>query len=277
MEQEAAQELVDGQSQEPLLVGMCGVSPAEGEVALLKGDESAVGDGDAVGVAAEIAQRVLRSAEGWLGIDHPVVAEQGSEPCGEASWFRQWCEVAVERELVVVEGGLQSGDKLAAKDTAEHLHRQEERMTTRRDPAHVIGSEAAGGGYAVDMGMMLQPLVPGMEHAEEADLCAEVAGIASDLEQGRGAGLEEQVVDHALVLEGEGSQFTWQREDEVHVAGGQQFLFARLQPAQTRVRLASWAMPVAARVIGDGRRMEQRSRWPPSAAVRQRVIASRTF
>ena len=131
-----------------------GVSPTEGDVALLKGDESAVGDGDAVGVAAEIAQRVLRSAEGWLGIDNPVVAEQGSEPCGEASWFRKWREVTVELELVVVEGGLQSGDKLAAKDMAEHLHREEERMT-RRDPAHVIGSEAAGGGHAVDMGMML--------------------------------------------------------------------------------------------------------------------------
>lgn len=38
-----------------LLVGVCGVSPAEGDVAFLKGDESAVGDGDAVGVAAEIA------------------------------------------------------------------------------------------------------------------------------------------------------------------------------------------------------------------------------
>ena len=119
----------------------------------------------------------------------------------------------------------------------------------------VVGSKAASSGNAVDMGMMLQALVPGMEHAEEADLCTEVAGIASDLEQGRGAGLEEQVVDHALVLEGEGCQFTWQGEDEVHVAGGQQFLFARLQPAQTRVRLASGTMPVAARVIGDGRRM----------------------
>jgi hypothetical protein len=41
----------------------------------------------------------------------------------------------------------------------------------------VVGSEASSGGHAVDMGMMLQPLVPGMEHAEEADLRAEVAGI----------------------------------------------------------------------------------------------------
>ncbi len=62
---------------------MRGVSPAEGDVAPLQGDESAVGDGDAVGVSAEIAQRVFRSAEGWLGIDDPVVAEQGSEPGGE--------------------------------------------------------------------------------------------------------------------------------------------------------------------------------------------------
>jgi hypothetical protein len=55
-----------------------------------------------------------------------------------------------------------------------------------------------------------------MEHAEEADLRAEVAGIASDLKQGCGTGLEEQVVDDALVLERKWSEFTRQGEDEVH-------------------------------------------------------------
>jgi dihydrofolate reductase len=34
----------------------------------------------------------------------------------------------------------------------------------------MIRCEATGGDHAVDMRMMLQPLVPGMEHAEEADL-----------------------------------------------------------------------------------------------------------
>ena len=154
----------------------------------------------------------------------------------------------------MVEGGLQSGDKLAAKDTAEHLHWQEERRT-RRDPAQVVGCEAAGCGHAVDVGMKLEPLVPGMEHAEEADLRAEVAGIASDLQQGCGAGLEEQVVDHALVLEREWSEFARQGEHKVHVAGGQQFLLACLQPAHASVRLASRTMPVATRVIRDGRRI----------------------
>jgi hypothetical protein len=66
----------------------------------------------------------------------------------------------------------------------------------------VVRSEAGGGEHAVDMGMMLHALVPGMEHAEEADLGAEVAGIASDLEQGRGAGVEQQVINQPLVLQG---------------------------------------------------------------------------
>ena len=123
MEEEAAQELVDGQRQESLLVGMCGIPPAKGDVALFEGHGSAVGDGDAMRVPAEIAQRVLRSAEGRLGIDDPVVAEQGAQPCGEALRFDEGREVAVEREPVLEEGGLQPGDELTAKDPAQYLDR----------------------------------------------------------------------------------------------------------------------------------------------------------
>jgi hypothetical protein len=100
--------------------------------------------------------------------------------------------------------------------------------------------------------MKLEALVPGMEHAEESDLRPQVTGLASDLQQGCGTRLKEQVVNHALVLKREGSEFTGHGEDEVHVAGGQQFPLACLEPAHTCVRLASGAMPVAARVIGDG-------------------------
>ncbi len=54
MEQESAQELLDIQSHEPLLVAMGGVSPLEGDVARGESDQPVVGDGDAVGVGAEI-------------------------------------------------------------------------------------------------------------------------------------------------------------------------------------------------------------------------------
>src|SRR5260370_26789486 len=116
MEQEAAEELVDRQRQQALLVGMGGVSPAEGDVALLQADQYAVGDGDAVSVAAEIAQRVFGAAEGWLGIDDPAVAEEGSAPSGEGSWSCKWGEVSMELELVVAEGGVQCRGALTAKN-----------------------------------------------------------------------------------------------------------------------------------------------------------------
>jgi len=43
----------------------------------------------------------------------------------EAAWLRSRCKVAAEREPILVEGGLQSGDELAAKNLAEDLDRQE--------------------------------------------------------------------------------------------------------------------------------------------------------
>ena len=76
MDQEAAQELVDWQAHDTLLVAMGGVSPAEADLAVGEGDQPAVGDAHPMGISAEIAQGMFRSAEGPLGVDDPVVAEQ---------------------------------------------------------------------------------------------------------------------------------------------------------------------------------------------------------
>jgi len=150
-----------------------------------------------------------------------------------------------------MEGALESGDELAAEHAAEHLDGEKE-GAAGGDPAGVVRSEAAGGEHAVDMGMMLQALVPGMEHAEEADLGAEVPGIASDLEQGRGAGVEQQVINQPLVLQGKWGQFAREGEDDMHVAGGEQLALAGFEPAHTGVALTSWAMPITARIVRDG-------------------------
>jgi len=72
----------------------------------------------------------------------------------------------------------------------------------------------------VDVRMMLQSLVPSVEHAEEANLGSKVPGIASDLQQRCSAGVKQQVVDQPFILQCERSEFPWQGEDDVHVAGG---------------------------------------------------------
>ena len=97
VKQEAAQELLDLQSHEPLLVAMGGVSPLEGDIARGESDQPAVGDGDAMGVGAQIAQHMSRPSEGPLGVDDPVMAEQYPQPCGsipQPHWHRH---LAVKR------------------------------------------------------------------------------------------------------------------------------------------------------------------------------------
>ena len=53
------------------------------------------------------------------------------------------------------------------------------------------GARPPAATHAVNMRMMLQSLIPGMEHAEEADLGSQVTGIAGDLQQSFGAGVEQ--------------------------------------------------------------------------------------
>ena len=68
---------------------MSGVAPAKGYVALGESNQPAVGNGNAVGVGTEIAQRVFCPAERALGVDDPVVAEQYPQPPGEGARFRK--------------------------------------------------------------------------------------------------------------------------------------------------------------------------------------------
>ena len=86
----------------------------------------------------------------------------------------------MELEFASAKSDLECGDELTAENTAEHFDGKKEGLA-RRDPAIMLRSEAASGDYAVDVGMILQSLIPGMKHAKEADIGTEVAGIAGDL------------------------------------------------------------------------------------------------
>src|SRR5277367_1652766 len=90
-----------------------------------------------------------------------------------------------------------------------------------------------------------------MEHAEETDLGAQVAWIAGDLQQSCSTGVKQKVVDQPFILQCEWSEFPRQGEDDVHVAGGQQLAFPRLEPAPAGVPLTLRAVPISARVVRD--------------------------
>ena len=62
-----------------MLVGVGGVSPAKGDLVAGERDEAVVGDGDAMGVGAQVVEDILGAAERRFAVDHPLVAEQGAQ------------------------------------------------------------------------------------------------------------------------------------------------------------------------------------------------------
>src|SRR5450432_525443 len=103
----------------------------------------------------------------------------------------------------------------------------------------------------MDMRMMGERRTPGMENRSDADAGAEVLWVSGDRGQGLGRGLEQDIVDHGLVLVGDVGNGRRQREHHVIVWYRQQIGLARRQPFLRHSPLALRAMPVAARVVRD--------------------------
>ena len=94
---------------------------------------------------------------------------------------------------------------------------------------------------------------PGVQHGGDADAGAEMLGIGRDRQHGLGGGLEQQVVDHRLVLVGDIGDGGRQREDDMEVPTGNS---SASRSASHSLAAAPWhfgTMPVAAAVVGDDR------------------------
>ena len=84
VQHEATEELFGGHCHLAMLATMGVVLVTEGNLAVDKGQESVIGDGNSVRVAGQVLKHMLRPSEGAFGIDHPVLAEEWSKECVEA-------------------------------------------------------------------------------------------------------------------------------------------------------------------------------------------------
>src|SRR5258708_36146484 len=104
--------------------------------------------------------------------------------------------------------------------------------------------ESAGGHDTVHVRVLVEFLIPGVKHTEEADLGAEMFGIASDFEEGCGTGLQQQMVQNFLVLQGERRQLMGQGEDNMNVTRRQKFLAKCMEQTIARVGLTLRAVAI---------------------------------
>ena len=73
--QDTAQELVDIERHQLLLVAVCVILPVKGHLSIGQANQSMIGDGNTMGVAGQILEHVLRPTERRLAIDDPVFAK----------------------------------------------------------------------------------------------------------------------------------------------------------------------------------------------------------
>src|ERR1700680_1452165 len=104
----------------------------------------------------------------------------------------------------------------------------------------------------MDVRMKSELLSPGVQHAEEADLRTEVFWITCDLQKRFRTRAKQEIVDDLLILQGEWRQLARQGEDHMHIPRREKLLATRRKPAVASTGLTLRAVPVAARVVGDG-------------------------
>ncbi|MGC1648826.1 MAG: hypothetical protein WA741_23655 [Candidatus Sulfotelmatobacter sp.] len=106
VEQEAAQELLRTERHHSLLITVGIILPTESHLVMLESQEAVVGDGHAMGVAGEIAEHMMGTAEGRFGVDDPVLTEQGAQEGAERFLVGQWLKSSGEGELALLESTL---------------------------------------------------------------------------------------------------------------------------------------------------------------------------
>ena len=122
VQKEAPQELVGAQSHRALLTAVGVILPAKGDALLVEVQQAMIGDGHAMGVAAEIAQHLHGATESLLGIDNPVMSVQAADEFCELQRIGESGGGASAAELVAAVETFETSEELTAKNAAENLH-----------------------------------------------------------------------------------------------------------------------------------------------------------
>ena len=116
----------------------------------------------------------------------------------------------------------------------------------------MIGRQPTGRHHAMYMRVKFEFLSPTVQHAEEADFRTEMLGIARDFQKSFCTGAKKEIVDDLLVLQDQWSQPVGQCEDNMDVTRCEKLLAPRCEPAIASSCLTLRAVPISARVEGDG-------------------------
>ena len=126
VEHEPADEFVGRQGHGFALVGVAAVSIRECDHAVFDREYPVVRDRDAVGVAADVIEDGLRSREGALGVDHPLLFVELGDQLAKGRFVGEVLDLAGEDQFPVVKRLLKEIEELSPEDLRHGPDREQE-------------------------------------------------------------------------------------------------------------------------------------------------------
>lgn len=137
VKQKSSDELIRREGHGFLLIVVAVVSPIKFHLAIFDVDDPVIGNGDPVGITADIVHHLLWPGERWLGVDDPFHVSHWIEITGESLWILECLKQREEVQLAGVEGLLQILQEQSAEQPGEHLYGQE-KVGAAGDPPGTI-------------------------------------------------------------------------------------------------------------------------------------------
>lgn len=188
VKKEPPDEFFRGQSHNIALVAVATIAKSKGDVAVLDVENAVVGNGDAVGIAAEVVEDFIRPAERRLGINDPALLAKLSDQIGESGSGLKLSGLPREDQLAAGIGLKEEAGILAAKDLGESSD-GEKKVFGGIDPALVVFRQGAGGDETMEMEMSVESLIPGMQDGDKAGFAAEI--VIAEGQKSLGGGIEQ--------------------------------------------------------------------------------------
>jgi hypothetical protein len=214
MREKAADKLAGGQGHLFLFALVAIVEILKGDGIVGKRNNPVVGNGNAKDVTTEILHQILDATQRRLDVDFPIFGKRLLHHL-----------LDIESTVVGIQFAccpeLSDGEtKAIAELIGEQLDGEEELMRSGLPAvARAGGAEGAAGDDAMQMGMKLHGLPPGVQDHGEADLAAEI--LLPEFFQYLSRHFEEQVVEQLLIESDQGIEEVVNGEDDVIVGNGQ--------------------------------------------------------
>ena len=143
--------------------------------------------------------------------------------------------------------GVQKGEIFPFKLIPEDFDRDEKLCGRLPDPA--VRSKPSPRDDAVHMDMIIQFLVPGVEHLDDPRLCSKVFFIGRQFQKSFGTASMEQPVEELLITIDQGIEFVRKSKHHMEVRGVNDFRPAFIDPDLFEYSLTDGAVPVPAGII----------------------------